>query len=438
LDVHPDYIDVTVDNASTITFSVAAATRFLVIAVQSGGNYTQTPTCPTNSVTLNGTGAQAILRLTVKTTNTCPAVGGGGGGGGYMPPLPVILTVSVLNVPANGVVADATYLTNPTTGARILIPAGTKVTNADGSLFSGNLTYPEAISGSNLSAPLPAGLNYENAIVISSFGGLSFDKEPTVTIPLPAGTDLATVKIYWYNPETLKYELVGDGGTVSADGKSISVKTNLVTIFVAADEKSNLPLTPSGFFTDISSHWAESFITKLYTSCSVDGYKDASGNPLHLFLPDTQITRAELTKIVAQCKFGDTLVAPTVNSFPDVPASHFAAAAIAKAQELGWVKGYSDGTFHPNQLINRAEALKIILLSTFSEGEIVGMGGGDVSMFTDIDATAWYSDYVAYGVSKGFISGYKNADGTPNGLFGPGKNITRAETAKITVNTLGL
>ncbi len=102
-DVESNFIDITLDNSSSVTFTVSTANRFFKITKQSGSNnYTVTPTCPTTSATLAGTGAQVILRLELTSTDTCsttstttPPVnnGGGGvtyGGGGsvtYVPPI---------------------------------------------------------------------------------------------------------------------------------------------------------------------------------------------------------------------------------------------------------------------------------------------------------------------------------------------------------------
>jgi hypothetical protein len=448
-DVQPDYIDITIDNASTVTFNVVTPSRFFKVTKQSGSTaYTVTPVCPTTAATLTGTGAQVVLRLELTTTNNCttpspppPPSGSAGGRSSATPSYPTLSTTpsnqlqtfdGTVDVPGTGEVVRPTLIENSVTGAGIFIPADTLITTADGQPYNGTISPPSSYSESLLPAPLPDGLTFDSAIFIKTSGEIFFSQNVTLTIPLPAGTDLTTVKVYYYNEATKKYELVGDGGTVSADGKFISVKTNHLSVFVAAEGN---PPASTIFFTDITGHWAEAFINNLHTSCAVNGYVDKSGNLLHLFKPDNKISRAELIKIIAQCKFGGSLAAPASNPFPDVSASHWAAPAIAKGKELGWVKGYSDGTFRPDQLINRAEALKIILLAEFDAATITG---GDVSVFSDVNAGAWYAKYVAYAVMKGYINGYLNTDGSSTGKFGPGNNITRAETAKIGVNALGL
>jgi hypothetical protein len=67
--------------------------------------------------------------------------------------------------------------------------------------------------------------------------------------------------------------------------------------------------------------------------------------------------------------------------------------------------------------------------------------GSDLSgltAFTDVDASAWYAHFIAFGVTNHYFAGYKDAAGNLTGLLGPGNNLTRGEAAKIIVNVFGL
>jgi peptidoglycan hydrolase-like protein with peptidoglycan-binding domain len=93
-----NYLDITLDNGSAVTFTVPSG-RYFVVSKQSGtNNYAISPSCITNSVTLSATG-NVVLRLTVKTTPpTCAdSGGGGGGGGGGLIPSTIIGSVSINN-----------------------------------------------------------------------------------------------------------------------------------------------------------------------------------------------------------------------------------------------------------------------------------------------------------------------------------------------------
>ncbi|MET3942997.1 hypothetical protein ABIC22_005809 [Paenibacillus sp. PvP094] len=79
----------------------------------------------------------------------------------------------------------------------------------------------------------------------------------------------------------------------------------------------------------------------------INGYKDG------LFRPNNKITRAEMATILAKVVEKDA--ASSDVTFSDVSSSHWAAAAIDKVAKMGLMQGYKDGTFKPNQSLTRAE-----------------------------------------------------------------------------------
>ncbi len=95
------------------------------------------------------------------------------------------------------------------------------------------------------------------------------------------------------------------------------------------------------------------------------------------FKPDNQINRAELTKIIIEAKYGSTTVGE--NCFPDVQKEWFAK-YVCFAKEKGIINGYPDGKFHPADNINYVEALKIAL-------EAFGYGSTEKS-------DPWYKFYI--------------------------------------------
>ena len=71
--------------------------------------------------------------------------------------------------------------------------------------------------------------------------------------------------------------------------------------------------------------------------------------------PDAQITRAELAAIVT--RYNQQAWAGQAVIFNDVAPDHWAAGNITRSSQNGWVTGYSDGSFKPNQAITRAETV---------------------------------------------------------------------------------
>lgn len=111
--------------------------------------------------------------------------------------------------------------------------------------------------------------------------------------------------------------------------------------------------------------------------------------------------------------------------FEDVASNHPNYEAIIYLQQNGIVEGYADNTFRPDQLVNRAEALKIILLgSNIFVPEIQ-----DQEIFPDVIHSTWYGKYAAKAKNLAIISGDGNT-----GMFRPGDTVNLAEAMKILIN----
>ncbi|MFH1546766.1 MAG: peptidoglycan DD-metalloendopeptidase family protein [Patescibacteria group bacterium] len=106
--------------------------------------------------------------------------------------------------------------------------------------------------------------------------------------------------------------------------------------------------------------------------------------------------------------------------FTDVDSNHLNSKAIKYLKENEIISGYPDGSFQPNQTVSRVEALKMILLGLGIELQpMLNLG------FPDTSNQQWYSVYVGTAVNKSIAKGY------PDGTFGPGNTVNRAEYLKI-------
>lgn len=116
------------------------------------------------------------------------------------------------------------------------------------------------------------------------------------------------------------------------------------------------------------------------------------------------------------------LVAPVNASlvFPDLTAEHWCYDKIIDFEEKGFVCGYEDGTFKPDQTITRAEYVKIVNNFFGYELEYDKDSG-----FSDINSGDWFVPYVNEAVERGYITGYKD------GTFRPEDPIRRQEATVI-------
>ncbi len=138
--------------------------------------------------------------------------------------------------------------------------------------------------------------------------------------------------------------------------------------------------------------------------------KIVEGYPDGTFKPDNEINRAEFVKIVLESA---DIKPGGSNCFPDVTDQWFAP-YVCKAKEESLIKGYPDGTFKPDQNINFVEASKIVSKAF------------NLEINSELNST-WYEKYVVALENKYFI---------PPTVTTFDYAITRADMACITGNIM--
>lgn len=139
------------------------------------------------------------------------------------------------------------------------------------------------------------------------------------------------------------------------------------------------------------------------------------------FRPENDINRAELLKILIEGRDIEYDPALNKNCFPDVHEEWFAE-YVCYAKYKGWVKGYADGTFRPADPVNKVEALKML----FKVYELSLSEEATVAnlKYTDLDENAWYAIYVWKASTLGIL------EETTGTSFKPDADRTRAEMAE--------
>jgi len=169
-------------------------------------------------------------------------------------------------------------------------------------------------------------------------------------------------------------------GTVRPDN-SIT-REEIATIFfrLLLDEERNGIFSKTNGFTDVDTErWSNTAISTMENGGFIKGYED--GN----FGPDKNITRAEFATIASRL---DKMTENTSHGFTDI-SGHWAEKYIADAVAKGWIAGYEDGTFRPEQNITRAEAMTIInrMLNRFVNEKGLHK---DAILWPDNNKDAWY------------------------------------------------
>lgn len=144
-------------------------------------------------------------------------------------------------------------------------------------------------------------------------------------------------------------------------------------------------------FPDVSEKDANlAFINYLSSKGIIKGFPDGG------FHPEKSLTRAQAATIVVLA--GRLKTDPAAASpFPDVRADHWARANIAAAVQAGYISGFPDQTFHPEEQITRAQASSMIL--RLSKQPMAA----ELPQLSDMNSSHWAAPAVAVGIASGML-----------------------------------
>lgn len=108
-------------------------------------------------------------------------------------------------------------------------------------------------------------------------------------------------------------------------------------------------------FPDTQDHWAQPFIKPLAARGIVTGYLDGT------YRPENPIARDEFAAVIRKA-FNQPATRQIASGsvFKDVPDNYWAEPAIEEAYETGFMAGYPEGLFYPQNSVSRVEALAVL------------------------------------------------------------------------------
>ncbi|WP_052714269.1 S-layer homology domain-containing protein [Paenibacillus dauci] len=139
------------------------------------------------------------------------------------------------------------------------------------------------------------------------------------------------------------------------------------------------------------------------------------------FRPDQQVTRAELSVMLERLLNGSESEGAASTSFKDVPSTYWASGGIQLIQSYGWMKGYPDGSFQPGKAMTRAELASLIARWKELDTTVDNTASAQASDLND----TWAAAYIQQVLNAGWMQGY------PDGKFYPDKPVTRAEVVTV-------
>ena len=209
----------------------------------------------------------------------------------------------------------------------------------------------------------------------SSGGGGGGGRKPTVTIPDDVPTGLNGDDHFAY--------IVGyPDGNVKPGGNITRAEVATIFFRLLTEEVRTANSTQSNSLSDVTrGQWFNHAVSTLSSMGIVKGHNDGT------FAPNAPITRAEFAAIAARFDDKNT---DTSSKFTDI-ASHWAKNEIGIAANKGWINGYPDGTFRPNQYITRAEAMTLVnrVLNRLPENSS-DLLNSMIKWPDNSDASAWY------------------------------------------------
>ena len=172
----------------------------------------------------------------------------------------------------------------------------------------------------------------------------------------------------------------------------------LVTIMLAGALAAALPSFAATVFSDVENgRWSAESIEYSVK----EGYMNGVGGGK--FDPEGSLTRAMVATVLWRREGSPAPTAPS--GFSDVPAGEWYTDAVAWAKETGVVKGLTETTFGPDELITR-EQLATMLFRFSSSAPVSVPERADLSPFADDEKTSdWAEEPLGWAVEAGLVNG---------------------------------
>ena len=349
----------------------------------------------------------ATGELTLYSVST----GGGGGGGGAAIGGTTAKTDTVTNpdgsvtkteTKADGTVVETTTGKDGSTTVTETKKDGSSVTESKDANGSTGTVKTDANGQTEASAKISDkavsdAKNSGDAVKVPTEvkAGTNSNSAPTVKVELPAGSGETKIEIPVSNVNTGTVAVI-----VHPDGTEEIVKDSIPTengvqLTVNGDATVKV-MDNSKNFTDTAGHWSEKNIDFV----SARGL--LNGTSANTFSPDAPTTRAQLWTVLA--RQADADLTGGANWYE-------------KAQKWSAANGISDGT-NPSGTISRAQMVAMLWRAAGSPEPKAAAG-----RFSDVAASSYYADAVAWAVENGITTG------TKDGRFDPYASCTRAQIA---------
>ena len=229
-----------------------------------------------------------------------------------------------------------------------------------------------------------------------TFEGWYWDLRLTEPVTGDVKVDKTTVTLYAKWSEKLGPDDTGVSGWLETDehnaflsgypdGSFLADKNmtraEVAQMFYSLLLDKNVTITKS--FSDVPTDaWYAKAVNTLSSLGMLGGYPDGT------FRPDAPITRAEFAAIALAFAYDP---ASANCSYTDVSTSAWYYTYVAQATTYGWIGGYPDGSFRPNNSITRAEVAVIVnnMLGRSADESYIDRNADELVSFVDLSKNHW-------------------------------------------------
>lgn len=283
-----------------------------------------------------------------------------------------------------------------------------KVTDKDGKTVNVNKT----VKDDKITLTLPNGKTLDDSYYTITVTDSKGNVKPDIDVTLKDKKDNSVNGVTDKNGQLImpttehKAYVVGyEDGSFKPEGNMTRAEAAAIFARNIAERKGENISSGKSSFKDVSSKdWYNNYVSYLEKYKVISGYSDKT------FKPDEQITRAEfITMCMRFYNLNGKAAALKKNIFNDVPKSHWASEYIYSAVGMGWIKGYSDKTFKPDNNITRAEVVAIVnrVTDRAADTEYINKNMSAVNKFTDLkDKSYWaWSDIIEAANTHSIVNG---------------------------------
>lgn len=200
--------------------------------------------------------------------------------------------------------------------------------------------------------------------------------------------DVPLAETPWLNTEDHYAYIVGysEDGTVRPNANITRAEVATIFFRLLTDEARDQFWSTSNNFTDVAADaWYNNAISTMVNAGIIQGYEDGT------FRPNANITRAEFAAIAS--RFMSSGYDVEEDLFTDI-ANHWARDNINDAAMTKWINGYPDGTFLPDKVITRAEAVTLVNNVLQRKPDKDHMFDTMIKWPDNMDASAWYYEAI--------------------------------------------